>query len=263
MHDGRGRPTARRLDRMDQRRPQPSRPTAWAWGLLISRTAAFLVAQAAIVAALAASGAPEPWWSSAAWWPVAATLANVFGLVLLAWRLRVERAGWRDLLAPTSGSWRRDGLTALALLPPLASAGVLPQILIAGALWGDPTVGQTLLLAPLPGWAAWTALLLFPVTTAAVELPTYGGYVLPRLRAAGVPVVATVAVVGLVLGAQHGALPFVPAAQFFVWRTTAFAPLALASVGLLAWRPRLLPWLVGVHFLLDAVAGVQVWLASS
>jgi len=248
---------------MNPQRPQSPRPMAWAWGVLASRTAAFLVAQAAIVAALAASGASEPWWSSAAWWPVAATLANVFGLALLAWRLRVEGVGWRALLLPATSSRRRDGLTALGLLPLLAAAAALPPILIAQALWGDPTVGQNLLLAPLPGWAAWTALLLFPATTAAVELPTYGGYVLPRLRSAGLSAIATVLIVGLVLGVQHGALPFVPAAQFFVWRTTAFVPLALVFIGLLAWRPRLLPWFVGVHFLLDAAAGVQVWLASS
>jgi len=247
---------------MGSRRTSRRRPARWAWGLLASRTAAFLVAQAAIVAALAVSGIPEPWWSSAAWWPVAATLANVFGLGLLSWRLRVEGMSWRDLLAPAPSSWRRDGLTALALLPLLAAAAVLPPILIAQVLWGDPTVGQTLLLAPLPSWAAWIALLLFPVTTAAVELPTYGGYVLPRLRLAGLPVFAAVAVVGLVLGVQHAALPFVPAAQFFVWRATAFLPFALALIGLLAWRPRLLPWFVAVHFLMDAAAGAQVWLGS-
>ncbi|MBW6456280.1 MAG: hypothetical protein K0A98_10370 [Trueperaceae bacterium] len=242
-------------------RPAPTE-SDWAWGLLVSRTLLFLAAQAAIVAALAASGAPEPWWSSAAWWPVAATMANAVGLALLAWRLRVAGVGWRGLLLPATGSWRRDGLTALALLPLLAVAAFLPPVLIAQALWGDPTVGQSLLLAPLPGWAAWTALLLFPVTTAAVELPTYGGYVLPRLRSAGLPVVAAIAVVGLVLGVQHGALPFVPASQFFAWRTTAFVPFALALIGLLAWRPRLLPWFMGLHLLLDAAAGAQVWLAS-
>ncbi len=242
-------------------RPAPS-ASGWAWGLLVSRTLLFLAAQAAIVAALAAAGTREPLWSSAAWWPVAATLANLVGLALLAWRLRVEGLGWRDLLLPEPGSWRRDGVIALALLPPLAVAAVLPPILIALGLWGDPTVGQNLLLGSLPGWAAWTALLLFPITTAAVELPTYGGYVLPRLRALGMPAFVAVAVVGLVLGAQHGALPFVPASQFFMWRTTAFIPLAWVFVGLLAWRPRLLPWFMGVHLLLDAAAGAQVWLAS-
>ena len=237
--------------------------SGWAWGLLWSRSLLFLAAQAAIVAVLAAAGTREPLWSSAAWWPISATIANLLGLALLGWRLRAEGVRWRDLLLATAGSWQRDGVIALALLPLLAVAAVLPPILVAQLLWGDPTVGQTLLLAPLPGWAAWTALLLFPVTTAAVELPTYGGYVLPRLRAAGLPVFAAVAVVGLVLGVQHGALPFVPASQFFAWRATAFIPFALALIGLLAWRPRLLPWFVGVHFLMDAAAGVQVWLASN
>ena len=239
-----------------------STESGWAWGLLVGRPLLFLAAQAAIVVALSTAGTREPWWSSAAWWPISATAANLIGLALLAWRLRVERVRWHGLLSPTTGSWRRDGLTALALLPLLAATAILPPVLLAQALWGDPTVGQTLLLAPLPGWAAWTALLLFPVTTAAVELPTYGGYGLPRLRSAGLPVVAAVVVVGLVLGLQHGALPFVPASQFFVWRATAFVPFALLLIGLLAWRPRLLPWIAGAHLLLTTAAGAQVWLAS-
>jgi hypothetical protein len=242
--------------------PPPSSPAAWAWGLLASRTLLFLAAQAAIVASLAAAGTREPLWSSAAWWPVAATLANVAGLALLGWRLRVEGVRWRDLLRLEPGSWRRDGLIALALLPLVALAGALPSFWIGTALWGDPGVGQNLLVGPLPAWAALVALLLFPLTTAAVELPTYAGYVLPRLRTAGLPTVAAVAVVGLVLGAQHGALPFLPASQFFLWRTTMFVPFALVLIAALAWRPRLLPWFVAVHLLLDAAAGVQVWLAA-
>jgi hypothetical protein len=235
---------------------------AWAWGLLLSRTLLFLTAQAAIVAGLAAAGAREPLWSSAAWWPVSATAANLIGLALLGWRLRAEGVDWRDLLLPVPGSWRRDGLVALGLLPLIGVAGALPSIWLGTALWGDPAVGQALLVGPLPTWAAAVALLLFPVTTAAVELPTYAGYVLPRLRSTGLPVVAAVAVVGLVLGVQHGALPFLPASQFFVWRTTMFVPFALVLIAAVAWRPRLLPWFVGVHLLLDALAGLQVWLAA-
>jgi hypothetical protein len=236
--------------------------SGWAWGMLVSRTLLFLAAQAAIVAGLAAVGTREPLWSSAAWWPVSATIANLAGLALLGWRLRVEGVRWQDLLRPGPGSWRRDGLIALALLPLVALAGALPPIWVGAALWGDPAVGQNLLLGPLPTWAALVALLLFPVTTAAVELPTYAGYVLPRLRAAGVPVAVAVTLVGLVLGAQHGALPFLPASQFFLWRTTMFMPLALVLIAAVAWRPRLLPWFVAVHLLLDALAGLQVWWAA-
>jgi hypothetical protein len=240
----------------------PAADAGWAWGLLVSRTLLFLAAQAAIVAGLAAAGAREPLWSSAAWWPVSATIANLIGLGLLGWRLRATGVGWRDLLLPEPGSWRRDGLLALALLPLVGLAGALPSIWIGTALWGDPAVGQALLIGPLPTWAALVALLLFPVTTAAVELPTYAGYVLPRLRAAGLPIAAAVVVVGLVLGAQHGALPFLPASQFFLWRTTMFIPFALVLIAAVAWRPRLLPWFVAIHLLLDGLAGVQVWLAA-
>jgi hypothetical protein len=235
---------------------------AWAWGLLVSRTLLFLAAQAVIVAGLAAAGTREPLWSSAAWWPISATIANLVGLALLGWRLRVEGVRWRDLLLPGPGSWRRDGLVALGLLPLIGVAGALPSIWIGTALWGNPAVGQALLVGPLPTWAAAVALLLFPITTAAVELPTYAGYVLPRLRSTGLPVVAAVTVVGLVLGVQHGALPFLPASQFFVWRTTMFVPFALVLIAAVAWRPRLLPWFVGVHLLLDALAGLQVWMAA-
>jgi hypothetical protein len=241
-------------------------PTAadagWAWGLLVSRPLLFLVAQAAIVVGLAGAGAREPLWSSAAWWPISASIANLIGLALLGWRLRVEGVRWQDLLLPLPGSWRRDGLVALALLPLIGIAGAVPSIWIGTALWGAPAVGQALLIGPLPTWAALVALLLFPVTTAAAELPTYAGYVLPRLRAAGLSVVAAVAVVGLVLGAQHGALPFLPASQFFLWRTTMFIPFALVLIGAVAWRPRLLPWFVAVHLVLDGLAGLQVWLAA-
>lgn len=242
-------------------RPEPA-ATGWAWGLLASRTLLFLAAQATIVAGLAAAGTREPLWSSAAWWPVGATMANLAGLALLGWRLRAERVRWRDLLLPGPGSWRRDGLTALALLPLVGLAGALPSFWVGTALWGDPAVGQDLLVGPLPSWAALVALLLFPVTTAAVELPTYAGYVLPRLRAAGMPAIASVVATGLVLGVQHGALPFLPASQFFLWRTTMFVPFALVLIAAVAWRPRLLPWFVAVHLLLDALAGVQVWLAA-
>lgn len=243
------------------------RPTAavrrWAWGLLFLRTVTFLAAQAVVVLGLALAGAREPWWSSASWWPVTATLANLVGLALLDGRLRAEGLGWRDLLRSSGEGRGRDVLALLVTLPIIAVAAALPPAWIGAALWGDQAVGQALLIGPLPLWAALVSLVAFPVTTAAVELPTYAGYVLPRLRASGIPVVAAVLIVGLVLGVQHGALPFLPAKDFFIWRTTMFIPFGLAIVGAIAWRPRLLPLFVGVHLLLDIAAGALVWFAST
>ncbi|MDA0699837.1 MAG: hypothetical protein O3A02_01325 [bacterium] len=243
----------------------PSRqtdPARWAWLLLASRVLALLAAQALIVAGLTWSGTAEPLWSSAAWWPVAATIANLAGLALLGWRLRAEGVSYRALLAPQTGSRRHGGAAAFGLLPVLVVAGVVPSMWIGTMLWGDPATGQSLLRGPLPGWAALVALLLFPITTAAVELPTYAGYVLPRLRTAGVPAIAAIAVVGLALGIQHGALPFLPASKFFLWRTLMFVPLGVSLVGAVAWRPRLLPWFVAMHLALVGWWGYQLWRAA-
>jgi hypothetical protein len=245
----------------------PARPSAsvrhWAWGLLFLRTVTFLGAHALVVLGLALAGVREPWWSSAAWWPVTATLANLVGLALLDGRLRAEGLGWLDLLHLNTGGWGRRVLALLVTLPVIAAAAALPPAWIGAALWGDQAVGQALLIAPLPLWAALVSLVAFPVTTAAVELPTYAGYVLPRLRASGMPIVVAVLIVGLVLGVQHGALPFLPATQFFIWRTTMFIPFGLAIIAAIAWRPRLLPLFVGVHLLLDASVGALVWFTST
>lgn len=38
-----------------------------------------------------------------------------------------------------------------------------------------------------------------------------------------------------------------------------FVPFALLAIGVLRWRPRLLPYLVGVHLLADLSAAAQLW----
>lgn len=242
--------------------------TARAWGLLALRPLAFLAAQAAVALALALGGAAEPWWASAAWWPLAAILANVAGLAALAASLRAEGAPLRAVFAPAGGRapaavlGRDGGAAALAALPVLALGALVPWAL-GVALWGTPDIGQAVLVQPLPAWAAWATLVLFPVTMAAVELPTYAGFVAPRLGATRLGAVGAVVVVGLVLGLQHAALPFLPAKTFLVWRALALVPMALALIATLRRAPRLLPWFVALHLLANATLAAQVWRAST
>lgn len=252
----------RTLVGMTRRASSDCGATRWAWRLLGARTLALVVAQAVIAGALLLTGEAEPWWRSAAWWPVAATLANVAGAAFLGWRLRVERIGWRRFLA-WGEAGRSDAAWMLGLLALVATAVSVPSVALGHTLWGDPSVGQLMLVGPLPSWAAWVALVAFPITTGAVELPTYAGYVLPRLRTAGTSTVAAVLVVGGALGVQHGALPFLPASGFFLWRTLMFVPSALTLIAILAWRPRLLPWWMVAHASFAAIAGFEIWVANA
>lgn len=230
---------------------------AWAWALAATRPVAFLAAQATIAALLAVGGAAEPWWASAAWWPIAAVLANVAGFAALRARAAAEGVPLRGLVL-AEGFDRRDAAGVAVAVPLLAVAAFAAPWAWGHAVWGDPGVGAAVLASPLPVWAALGALLAYPASMAFVDLPTYA-YV--RSRVGGGAVAAVV--LGALLGLQHAALPFLPAWTFLEWRALMLVPYGVAVVALLAWRPRWLPWLVAVHGVVHALAVVPTWLAST
>ncbi|MDF1523181.1 MAG: hypothetical protein P1P87_10225 [Trueperaceae bacterium] len=233
-----------------------------AWALLALRPLTLLAAQALVAALLAASGATEAWWSSAAWWPVSGVLANVIGGALLMAAARAERLPLRALVAPAP--WRRgDVLVAAVAGALLVALATLVPVWHGTRIWGDPSVGTAVLAGPLPAWAAWGSLLLFPVTTALVDVLLYAGYVRPRLAATRLGPVGAVLVVGAVLGVQVAALPFLPARTFVAWRLPMLVPYGLALLALISWRPRLLPAALAVAFGLALAAVVPTWLAST
>jgi hypothetical protein len=224
--------------------------------LLAARPIAFLAAQAGIAGLLALGGAAEPWWASAAWWPVAAIFGNVVGLGLLEARATADGVPLRRLVL--GGGFRRGDAAPVALVLPLLALTALGVPWAWGlAVWGDVGVGLAVLASPLPLWAAGVALLAYPLSMAAVDLPTYA-YARARLHGGALTTVA----IGVALGVQHAALPFLPAWTFVEWRTLMWVPYGLAVVGLLTWRPRWLPWLAVVHGLVHAAAAVLVWRAS-
>lgn len=241
--------------------PQPTETDApavrGAWALVAARPIAFIAAQAAIAGGLAAAGAPEPWWASAAWWPLSATIANVAGFVLL--RGRAAAAGVPLRLLVLGDGLQRVGGPALVVVLPLLAVVALGGPWAWGlVVWGDPAVGIAVLASPLPTWAAWLGLVAYPLSMAAVDLPTYA-FARSRVRGGALATLA----LGAALGLQHVALPFLPAWTFVEWRALMWVPYGLAIVGLIAWRPRWLPWWVLAHGLVHAVAAVLVWLAST
>jgi hypothetical protein len=232
----------------------PGRRLASALGL---RLAAFAAFQALVALLLAAGGSPHPWTESAAWWPLTATAANLVTLGLLAGWARAEGFALRSFYRPDRARLRRDlpVATLVTVLGAALAAGA--NIALATALWGAPQTALDLFVGQLPTWAVLLAVVLFPVTTAATELPLYYGYVQPRLAARGIAGWAVVTLPAAFHALQHATLPLLFDARFLTWRALMFAPFAL----LLAWafrRPTLLPYLVVVHLLLDLQAVLMV-----
>jgi len=214
---------------------------------LFARTLLFVGFQALWAVLFAWAGRAAPWEASAAWWTITASLTNLVCIGLLAYWMRQEGAHYWDLFRLDRAHWKQDVLLVLGLLVLSAPLVLLPNLGLAAALFGDAAGGVPLLFRPLPAWAVWTAIFVFPTTIALAELPLYFGYAMPRLgKGWGAAMLAA-----FFLSIQHAALPLVFDWRFIVWRATMFSLFALLLAVALRRRPRLLPYLMVVHGLLD------------
>jgi hypothetical protein len=135
-------------------------------------------------------------------------------------------------------------------------------VLLSGWLFNNSQEILPLLVRPLPYWAVYSGIALFPLTQGLVELGLYFLFVMPRLAENNVPRWLALGLAAIVLGLQHFAIPLVFDARFIAWRGLMFVPFALLVGSLLAWRPRLLPFLAAVHVLMD-VSFVMMLLDSA
>jgi hypothetical protein len=102
-----------------------------------------------------------------------------------------------------------------------------------------------------------------PLTQALAELPTYWGYVAPRLRALGTNRWVVIGLVGLVLSLQHMFFSFQLDWRYDLWLALKFLPFALWTGLIVDRRPTALPYLMGAHFLLDATLPLLLFMAST
>jgi hypothetical protein len=232
--------------------------------VLFHRTMFFLLWQAVIAACYALLGEPAPWRASVGWWPVTVTLTNLVSLGLL--RFLANREGLRygqligaDFKREYLG---RDLLILLGLLPVSGLVAMVPNLGLAHLLFGDAQAPVAMFVQPLPRFVALATLFAFPITIALVELPTYFAYVMPRLTTRWSGSWWAVAISAILLGVQHVTLPFIPDLRFILWRVAMFIPFALLLGMMIRWRPRLLPYLMVIHGMIDFPVAYMVWQAS-
>ncbi len=173
----------------------------------------------------------------------------------------MEGLRYRDLFRFQRETVKTDLLWVLGLLILSIPAATLPNYFAAQWLFGDLQAVVPLFFRALPLWVILPTLVLFPLTIALAEIPTYFGYVMPRLEKQ-VGTWLAVLLAALALAAQHVTLPLVFDVRFILWRLLMFIPFALLLAIALRWRPRLMPYMVIVHGLLDLSAAWMVYTAS-
>jgi hypothetical protein len=238
-------------------------PMRRVWGMLALRSALSFGLLLALTAVLSAVGRPAAVSASAAWWLWFVTVANVACIVAMVRFGRLEGVRLRDIFFASASTWKGDLAWMALALAGTAVFAMLPGALLAGALWRDPNTPNPMLFQALPLLAVYPLFVLMPVTQAFAELPTYWGYVAPRLRAAGTNRWVVIALVGLVLSLQHLFFAFQLDWRYDLWLALKFLPFALWTGFIVDRRPTALPYLMGVHFLLDATLPLLLFMAST
>jgi hypothetical protein len=199
-------------------------------------------------------GSTSPWEHSAAWWPFTVTLTNIVCLALLILLYRQEDRNYWDIFRFERRHIKGDLLALLGIMVISGPVAFLPNPVLANVLFGDALAPMGMFMQPLPDWAVYSGMLLFPVTQGLVELPFYFMYVMPRLGVrTGKPWLAYT-LASLLLGLQHLTAPLLFDGRFIIWRGLMFLPFAFLVGLALKWRLRLLPYLVIVHILMDFAA---------
>lgn len=234
----------------------------WPWIMLFSRISLFFVVQALFAFGFLLAGSATAWETSAAWWPFVVTITNFICVFLLTRLFDLEGKSFWDIFRIQKEHIKSDWLPLLGVLILLGPVAFLPNIWLGGMLFGDPQIPLYSMLRPLPLWAAYASIVLFPVTQGLAELSTYFVYSMPRLEAQGMSRWLAVGIASLMLAFQHIAVPFLFDARYIVWRGLMFIPFAFLAGIALRWRPRLLPYMAIVHVLMDmSFAGMLVGVA--
>jgi hypothetical protein len=221
------------------------------WIMLFSRVLLFFFIQSILTLGFTLSMAQSPWEQSANWWPLVVAAANGICILLLVNVFRHEGRRYWDLFKIQRGHVWRDILLVLGSFIIGGPLSVFPNILLGRLLFGDPNATLVLFVRPLPLWAAYASIILFPVTQGLSELATYFCYVMPGFKRQGMNTFLAISLPALMLGLQHIAVPFLPDIRFILWRGLMFIPFAFFSAILLYWRPRFLPYMAIIHVLMN------------
>lgn len=227
--------------------------------IIFSRTFLFAIFQLCFFALFTLFGIDEPWMRSAAYWPFAMILTNCVSAITLSFLLRREGSRFRDFFAINKPSAVKDAFIALGLFLVVGVLGFLPTPILGNWFFGDASIGNRLLFQPLPQWAAVVSLLLFPISMPIGELTTYFGYAMPRLELATKSKALAIILPALLLSFQHATLPllFNLNGLFLLWRALVFLPFAFSLALAIRWKPRLLPYFLVGHILIDIGAAIM------
>lgn len=223
---------------------------AWPWLLLPMRLVLFALFQG-LIALVVAPSAADPWAASLMWWPFGIVITNVITIAVLIKLFAREGKSYFSLFRIDRTEFRSDLLPVLGLIVVMAILAVVPNLLLANLFLGSSEASAEMFIKTLPFWAALFLLFVFPASIALAELPLYLGYIMPRLEKATGRKWLAITLPAFFAAAQHITMPLIFDWHFVAWRLLMFIPFSFFLTVVIRSRPRLLPYFIIVHGLLD------------
>jgi len=149
------------------------------------------------------------------------------------------------MIPPVTAKVILTGLGYILWVFPLAMAGIITTSLL---IFNNPQPPS--IYSPLPLWAAFYSLLIFPVFWGLMEQITYQGYGLSRLENLTPHPGYAIAVVAFGWGIQHIALPLIVDWRYMLFRFLSFLPLAIVMTLVYRRKRRLIPLIIA-HWAVD------------
>ena len=190
------------------------------------------------------------WVGSVKYWALTATLTNIASIVLLIVLFRQENISYFTVFRFQKAKWKGDLFWFLILLLASVPIAIIPSLALSTLLWGNTEYYHQVLFQPLKHQLVYLLLLAYPVTTGLAELPTYFGYIMPRLKKYIKSQLLIIALPVLAFSIQHCTLPLVFETKFIFFRGFMYLLFALVYGIALYKRPSLLPWLAILQLLI-------------
>ena len=212
--------------------------------LLFSRLFLFLSFQIFIALFLTS------WEGSVKYWALSASLTNIVSIILLIVFFRQENISFFSVFRFQKGNLKGDLIWFLILLLLSVPIAIIPSLALSTLLWGNTEYYHQVLFQPLNRPLVYCVLLVYPLTTGLVELTTYFGYIMPRLKRYFKSQWIVVALPVLAFSLQHCTLPLVFETKFIFFRGVMYLLFAFVYGIAIYKRPSLLPWLAILQLLI-------------
>lgn len=200
---------------------------------------------------------------SVKYWILIATVTNIISIAILVFLFQLQNMRFLDLFSFDRLTFKKDIILFLFITLLCGPIVFIPNYLLSIWLWGDPDIPYNMMFGPIPLPVVYFLLLVFPVSIAFAELATYFGYIMPQLVSHLKTKWFAIALPVIFLSIQHCTLPFIPDFKFIIYRALMYFPFA-GMLGIIIYlRPRLFPYFVIMHGLLDFATVIVLLRISS